>query len=95
MTDSRARLIYIALPMIRDFRGVSNRFDGKGNYSLGIADHTIFPETQGDGSQRQNIGLDITIVTTAKTDDEGRELLRLLGMPFRKASARAAVPANN
>lgn len=96
MYEFLARLIYIALPMIRDFRGVSNRFDGAGNYSLGIADHTIFPETQGDGSQRQNIGLDITIVTTAKTDNEGRELLRLLGMPFRKSSkAAAAVLANN
>jgi len=65
---------------------------------LGIADHTIFPETQGDGSQRQNVGLDITIVTTAKTDDAGRELLRLLGMPFRKSSKAVAtevVPANN
>lgn len=96
MYEFLARLIYIALPMIRDFRGVSNRFDGAGNYSLGIADHTIFPETQGDGSQRQNIGLDITIVTTAKTDNEGRELLRLLGMPFRKSSkTAAAVLANN
>lgn len=96
MYEFLARLIYIALPMIRDFRGVSNRFDGAGNYSLGIADHTIFPETQGDGSQRQNIGLDITIVTTAKTDNEGRELLRLLGMPFRKSSKTAAAAlANN
>lgn len=96
MYEFLARLIYIALPMIRDFRGVSNRFDGAGNYSLGIADHTIFPETQGDGSQRQNIGLDITIVTTAKTDNEGRELLRLLGMPFRKSSKTAtAALANN
>ncbi|MDR2513021.1 MAG: 50S ribosomal protein L5 [Puniceicoccales bacterium] len=81
------RLTSIALPMIRDFRGLSNRLDGQGNYSLGIADHTIFPETQVDGSQRQNIGLDITIVTTAKTDEEGRDLLRLLGIPFRKASS--------
>ncbi|MBQ8445655.1 MAG: 50S ribosomal protein L5 [Opitutales bacterium] len=93
MYEFLARLIYVALPMIRDFRGVSNRFDGKGNYSLGIADHTIFPETQGDGSQRQNIGLDITIVTTAQTDDEGRELLRLLGMPFRKSAAKVAADA--
>jgi large subunit ribosomal protein L5 len=92
------RLISIALPMIRDFRGVSNKFDGNGNYSLGIADHTIFPETQADGSQRQNIGLDISIVTTAATDDEGRDLLRLFGIPFRKASAQtaaAAEPAQN
>lgn len=91
MYEFLARLIYIALPMIRDFRGVSNRFDGRGNYSLGIADHTIFPETQGDGSQRANIGMDISIVTTAKTDNEGRELLRLLGMPFRKSARQVAV----
>ncbi|MDR3229281.1 MAG: 50S ribosomal protein L5 [Puniceicoccales bacterium] len=84
------RLTSIALPMIRDFRGVSNKLDGKGNYSIGIADHTIFPETQADGSQRQNIGLDISIVTSAETDDEGRELLRLLGIPFRKASTPTA-----
>ena len=95
MYEFLARLIYIALPMIRDFRGVSNRLDGRGNYSLGIADHTIFPETQGDGSQRANIGLDITIVTTAKTDDEGRELLRLMGMPFRKSSKAATENAAN
>ncbi|MDR2862486.1 MAG: 50S ribosomal protein L5 [Puniceicoccales bacterium] len=85
------RLTSIALPMIRDFRGVSNKLDGNGNYSLGIADHTIFPETQVDGGQRQNIGLDITIVTSAESDDEGRELLRLLGIPFRKATAATPV----
>jgi large subunit ribosomal protein L5 len=95
MYEFLARLIYIALPMIRDFRGVSNRLDGRGNYSLGIADHTIFPETQGDGSERANIGMDITIVTTAKTDDEGRELLRLMGMPFRKSSKTATENAAN
>jgi large subunit ribosomal protein L5 len=87
------RLTAIALPMIRDFRGVSNKLDGHGNYSLGITDHTIFPETQVDGSQRQNIGLDITIVTSAESDEEGRELLRLLGIPFRKASAAATTDA--
>ena len=93
MWDFLARLTLIALPMIRDFRGVSNRLDGQGNYSLGIADHTIFPETQADGSQRANIGLDISIVTTARTDDEARELLRLLGMPFRAVAAKAAEAA--
>ncbi|MDR2845314.1 MAG: 50S ribosomal protein L5 [Puniceicoccales bacterium] len=87
------RLTSIALPMIRDFRGVSNKLDGQGNYSLGITDHTIFPETQADGSQRQNIGLDITIVTSAKTDDEGRDLLRLFGIPFRKATAATTTTA--
>jgi len=96
MWDFLARLTLVALPMIRDFRGVSNRMDGRGNYSLGIADHTIFPETQADGTQRANIGLDISIVTTAKTDEEARELLRLLGMPFRAAAAKteAAASAN-
>jgi large subunit ribosomal protein L5 len=96
MWDFLARLTLIALPMIRDFRGVSNRLDGQGNYSLGIVDHTIFPETQADGSQRANIGLDISIVTTAASDDEARELLRLLGMPFRavqKAADTAAAQA--
>lgn len=93
MWDFLARLTLIALPMIRDFRGVSNRLDGQGNYSLGIADHTIFPETQADGSQRANIGLDISIVTTARTDEEARELLRLLGMPFRAVAAKAAEAA--
>lgn len=88
------RLTSIALPMIRDFRGVSNKLDGRGNYSLGITDHTIFPETQADGSQRQNIGLDIAIVTTAQTDDEGRELLRLLGIPFRRSAAQTEAVQN-
>lgn len=95
MWDFLARLTLIALPMIRDFRGVSNRLDGQGNYSLGIVDHTIFPETQADGSQRANIGLDVSIVTTATSDDEARELLRLLGMPFRaqQKAAEAAAQA--
>lgn len=94
MWDFFARLTLIALPMIRDFRGVSNRLDGLGNYSIGIVDHTIFPETQADGSQRANIGMDISIVTTAATDDEGRDLLRLMGMPFRAQKvAEAAVQA--
>ena len=89
------RLTAIALPMIRDFRGVGNKLDGQGNYSLGITDHTIFPETQGDGSQKANIGMDITIVTTAKNDDEARELIRLMGMPFRKSAAATAEAAKN
>ena len=87
------RLTVVALPMIRDFRGTSNRLDGRGNYSLGITDHTIFPETQADGSQRANIGMDVVIVTSATNDEEGRELLRLLGMPFRRSSAADAAAA--
>lgn len=83
------RLIAVALPTIRDFRGIGTRLDGQGNYNLGITDHTIFPEISLEGVKK-HIGLDLTIVTTAKTDDEGRELLRLLGMPFRRASEQAA-----
>lgn len=84
MYDFLYRLIAVALPTIRDFRGIPSRLDGNGNYTLGITDHTIFPEISIDGSRRGTLGMDITIVTTAKTDDEGRELLSLLGMPFRK-----------
>jgi large subunit ribosomal protein L5 len=93
MWEFYLRLTAVALPMIRDFRGVSNRLDGRGNYSLGISDHTIFPETQADGQQRANIGMDICIATSAQTDDEGRDLLRLLGMPFRRSSAATAEAA--
>lgn len=76
------RLVAAALPRIRDFRGLSTRsFDGRGNYSLGIADQTIFPEIDLDKIKRQQ-GMDITIVTTAKTNEEALELLRLMGMPF-------------
>lgn len=80
------KFIAIVLPSIRDFRGVGSRLDGHGNYSFGVSDHTIFPEVTVDPS-RKNIGMDITIVTTAKTDEAGRELLKLLGMPFRKANS--------
>lgn len=84
MYDFLYRLIAVALPTIRDFRGVPNKLDGKGNYTLGIADHTIFPEITLDGTRRGTLGMDITIVTSAETDEEGHELLSLLGMPFRK-----------
>lgn len=77
------KLVSIVLPAIRDFRGVSSKMDGHGNYTLGIVDHTIFPEVTIDSIKR-TMGMDITFVTSAKTDDEARELLRLLGMPFRK-----------
>lgn len=83
MYDFLYRLINLALPIIRDFRGVPTKFDGRGNYTLGISDHTIFPEINIDGNKK-NLGMDITIVTTAKTDEEGKELLEHLGMPFRK-----------
>jgi large subunit ribosomal protein L5 len=86
------RLLSVALPGIRDFRGVKDRLDGTGNYTLGIGDHTIFPETHGDSSKLA-IGMDICISTTAKTDDEGRELLSLLGVPFRQRSQAATANA--
>lgn len=76
------RLVATALPRIRDFRGISPRkFDGRGNYSLGISDQTIFPEIDLDKIKRQQ-GMDITIVTSAPTDEEARDLLKLMGMPF-------------
>jgi len=76
------RLVAAALPRIRDFRGVSSRsFDGRGNYSLGVADQTIFPEVDLDKIKRQQ-GMDITIVTSAKTNEEALDLLKMMGMPF-------------
>ncbi len=77
------RLLSVALPTIRDFRGVPSKLDGQGNYSLGITDFSIFPEITVE-NVKKTMGLDVTIVTTAQTDDEGRELLKLLGMPFRR-----------
>jgi large subunit ribosomal protein L5 len=76
------RLVAAALPRIRDFRGVSRRsFDGRGNYSLGLPEQTIFPEVELDKIKRHQ-GMDITIVTSAGTDEEALELLKLMGMPF-------------
>ena len=78
------RLINIALPRVRDFRGISNKsFDGKGNYSLGLKEQFIFPEIEYDTVDTPR-GMDITIVTTAKTDDEARELLKNFNFPFVK-----------
>ena len=82
------RLLAVALPTIRDFRGTSPKLDGQGNYNIGITDFTIFPEITVE-NVKKTMGLDITIVTTAETDDEGRELLRLLGMPFRRSEPAA------
>jgi len=79
------KLFNIALPRVRDFRGVSPKsFDGRGNYSLGIREQLIFPEIEYDKIDKVR-GMDIIFVTTAKTDEEARELLRLMGMPFRAA----------
>jgi large subunit ribosomal protein L5 len=77
------RLLAVALPTIRDFRGVPNKLDGQGNYTIGITDFTIFPEIVVENNKRQ-MGLDITFVTSAETDDEAREFLKLMGMPFRR-----------
>jgi large subunit ribosomal protein L5 len=77
------KLVNVALPRVRDFRGVSGKaFDGRGNYSLGIREQIIFPEINLDKIDKVK-GLNVSIVTTAKTDEEGKELLRLMGMPFR------------
>lgn len=78
------RLINLALPRVRDFRGVNpNAFDGRGNYALGIKEQLIFPEIEYDKVDKVR-GMDIIFVTTAKTDEEARELLKLMGMPFSK-----------
>ena len=84
MYDFLEKLINVALPRVRDFRGISAKaFDGAGNYSLGIKEHIIFPEIDYDKIDKIK-GMNISIVTTANNDEEGRELLTLMGMPFRK-----------
>ena len=84
MYEFADRLINLALPRVRDFRGVSaNSFDGRGNYALGIKEQIIFPEIEYDKVDKVR-GMDIIFVTTANTDEEARELLRLFGMPFQK-----------
>ncbi|MBW1866215.1 MAG: 50S ribosomal protein L5 [Deltaproteobacteria bacterium] len=83
MYDFMNKLVNIALPRVRDFRGISGKaFDHNGNYSLGIKEHIIFPEVDYDRIDKIK-GLNITIVTTAKSDEEGKELLKLMGMPFK------------
>jgi large subunit ribosomal protein L5 len=85
MYEMLDRLMSIALPRIRDFRGVAaNGFDGRGNYNMGVKEQIIFPEIDYDKVDKLR-GLDIAITTTAKTDDEGRALLKLMGMPFRES----------
>jgi large subunit ribosomal protein L5 len=82
------RLLSIALPRIRDFRGLSpEQFDGNGNYTFGLTEQSMFHEIDMDRVDRQR-GMDITVVTTARTDEEGRELLRRLGFPFRSTETR-------
>jgi large subunit ribosomal protein L5 len=85
MYEFMNRLVNVALPRVRDFKGVSPKsFDGRGNYTFGLTEQIIFPEINFDKVQKIN-GMNITFVTTAKTDDEGRSLLQMLGMPFRSA----------
>ena len=84
MWDFLDKLINFALPRVRDFRGVPDRgFDGRGNFTLGVREHTIFPEINVDRVEHVK-GMNVTIVTTAKTDKEGKKFLDLLGMPFKK-----------
>jgi large subunit ribosomal protein L5 len=83
------RLVSLALPRIRDFRGLSGKqFDGNGNYTFGLQEQSVFHEIDQDNIDRVR-GFDITVVTTAKTDDEGRALLRHLGFPFRSEDVQA------
>ena len=84
MYDFMDRLVNLALPRVRDFRGVSaDSFDGRGNYALGVKEQLIFPEIEYDKVEKVR-GMDVIVVTTAKTDEEARKLLRLFGMPFAK-----------
>ena len=88
MYDFLDRLVNLALPRVRDFRGVpADAFDGRGNYTLGLREQLIFPDIEYDKIDKLR-GMEVTIVTTAKTDDEGRALLRLFGMPFVKPAGR-------
>jgi large subunit ribosomal protein L5 len=83
------RLVAAALPRIRDFRGLSTRsFDGRGNYTMGVSDQTIFPEIELDKVKRQQ-GMDITIVTSAPTNEEAMDLLKLMGVPFAEAAKKS------
>ncbi|GAB6177889.1 50S ribosomal protein L5 [Desulfobaculum senezii] len=84
MWDFFDKLVNFALPRVRDFRGIPDRgFDGRGNFTLGIKDHTIFPELEVDKVERVK-GMNVTVVTSAGTDKEGKVLLQMLGMPFKK-----------
>lgn len=84
------RLISLALPRVRDFRGVNpDAFDGNGNYSMGLTEQLVFPELNPDKFPRVQ-GMNVTMVTTVKSDDEARELLRMLGMPFRQSGSTSA-----
>jgi large subunit ribosomal protein L5 len=95
MYEFLERLIKAALPRIRDFRGVSPRcFDGHGNYTLGVSDQSIFPEVELDKIKR-NIGFDVTIVTTARTNEEAKSLLSEMGMPFSDRARRSTAQSTS
>ena len=83
MYEFLERLVRVALPRIRDFKGIDNKLDGRGNYTLGITEQIIFPEINIDSITRL-LGMNITFVTTAKTDEEGYALLKEFGLPFKK-----------
>jgi len=84
MYEFLERLVTVSLPRVRDFRGISNKgFDGRGNYTMGVTEHIIFPEIDIEKTNKIT-GMDITFVTTAKTNEEGMALLKEFGMPFRK-----------
>jgi large subunit ribosomal protein L5 len=86
MYEFMGRLVNVALPRIRDFRGIpNNSFDGQGNYSMGLQEQTVFPEIDPDNVKKVH-GMDITFVTSAQSDDEAHELLKLMGMPFAATS---------
>jgi large subunit ribosomal protein L5 len=83
MYDLLNKLVNIALPRVRDFKGVSGKaFDGRGNYTLGVKEQIIFPEIDYDRIDKMK-GLNVSVITSAETDEEGKELLKLMGMPFR------------
>ena len=84
MYEFLERLVRVALPRIRDFKGIESKFDGRGNYTLGVTEQIIFPEINIDTIDRI-LGMNITFVTTAKTDEEGYELLKMFGLPFKNA----------
>ena len=89
MYEFMDRLVTLALPRVRDFRGISGKaFDGRGNYSLGLTEYGVFPELNPDKFTRRQ-GMNIVFVTTGDKDEEGKELLRMLGMPFKEDKAKS------
>ena len=94
MYDFIYRFVSVVLPLIRDFQGIGRKMDGAGNYTIGISDHSIFPEINTDSSKLQ-LGMDITFVTSAKSDEEGFTLLKLMGMPFRKPTKSSEEETQN